>query len=164
MRRWLKGGCPSPGAVGWAVVWGDEATAGARVARGQLGTHRVDDKADGLQLGSVGPCPSPVLLHQGHQAGADGFVILYVVILLGETDLKLGVGPECVCGRSRSGWPCPSQGGQTSRPHARLLNGAQWHLMDLAPGPWAPGPGCAVSQWPITHSLPQFHPPTSPPM
>lgn len=51
---------------------------------GQQLAHRVDDEADGLQLGSVGPCPPPVLLHQGHQAGADGFTALYVVIPLGD--------------------------------------------------------------------------------
>ena len=111
--------------MGWAVVpgvrpWGEQEWLGD-----QLGTHRVDDKADGLQLGSLGPCPPPVLLHQGHQAGADGFVVLWGIIFLGERDLKLWVGPECVCGGSRSGWPCPSQGGQASHPSARLLNGAQ---------------------------------------
>ena len=123
MWRWLKGGCPSPGAVGWAVVQGVRPLREQEWPGDQLGTHRIDDEANGLQLGSVGPRPPPVLLHQGHQAGADGFIVLYVVILLGETDLKLGVGPECVCGGSRSGWPCPSQGGWASRPHARLLAG-----------------------------------------
>lgn len=74
--------------------------------------HLVDDKADGLQLGSPGPRLSPVLLHKGHQAGAHGLVVLWVVliILFRERDPKLGVAPECVCEQSRSAWLCPSLG------------------------------------------------------
>lgn len=100
---------------------------------------RIDDEANGLQLGSVGPRPPPVLLHQGHQAGADGFIVLYVVILLGETDLKLGVGPECVqvapaapCGAA----PPPAALVEGGMPTALVVPGERvgYHVADFQEG------------------------------
>lgn len=120
----------------------------------QLGAHRVDDKADGLQLGSVRPPPSPVLLHQGHQAGADGFLGLWViVILLGERELKLGVGPERVCGGNRSGRLCTPPREWPFQPRGCLLNRTRGDLMAPDPCDLPPRPACGVSQWPIPCSL-----------
>lgn len=79
----------------------------ARVA-GDLEAHREEDETYSEQLGSVWSM-SPVLLHQRHQTGADHFVSLRVVhwiIHFRERDLKLGVAPECLCGRRRSNGLC----------------------------------------------------------
>lgn len=92
------------------------------MAEGLLGAHLVNDEANGEQLGPLGPRLPPVLLHQGYQAGADDLTLLEVIVLLGEREPKLGVGPECVCGGSRSGWLCPSPGALAAQPHACLLN------------------------------------------
>lgn len=118
----------------------------------------TEDDGQGLPAGLRGALSASSSSASGPlQAGADGFIVLYVVILLGEKQiLNLGVGPECVCGGSRSGWPCPSRGGWASRPRARPPQQGPVASDGPCPGPLGP-----VVQWvsgPSPIPCPEFHP------
>lgn len=59
--------------------------------------HLVDGKSDGEEIRSQFAVLPPVLLHQSHHKGAAHLVVLWLVILLQQTETVLRVGPESVC-------------------------------------------------------------------
>lgn len=72
------GEAEADGPLGLRLAWSTWQKKKRRGQRG-LGTaeaHREDDEAYCEQLGSFQPSVSPVLLHQGHQAGADHLTFL----------------------------------------------------------------------------------------
>lgn len=63
----------------------------------RFGSYFVHGEADGVHVLTLTPISAAVLLHEGHQETARHLVIVRIVILLQQRDLKLGVNPKCVC-------------------------------------------------------------------
>ena len=59
--------------------------------------YLIDGKADGVHVLSVTAMASSVLLHKSHKEAAGNLVILWIIILLQQSDLILRVDPERVC-------------------------------------------------------------------
>ena len=66
------------------------------------GPNLVDGEADSVHILSHLPQASAILLDQTNHKAAAGLAIIWVVILLVQSDDKLRVGPESVCRSTNS--------------------------------------------------------------
>lgn len=62
-----------------------------------LRSYFIHGKADRVHVLTLAPVFAAVLLHERHQETARHLVILRIVILLQQRELKLGVDPKRVC-------------------------------------------------------------------